>query len=124
AQSTDRTVNRVTPELFRRWSTPAALAAADRAEIETVVKSTGFFRNKARSIHEAARVIAAEHGGEVPRDMDAMLALPGVARKTANVVLGTAYGIATGIVVDTHVSRVAERLGLSTESDPVKIEKD
>lgn len=124
AQSTDRTVNRVTPEVFRRWPDPAALAAADRAEIEAVVKSTGFFRNKARAIQEAARVIAAEHGGQVPREMDAMLALPGVARKTANVVLGTAYGIASGIVVDTHVSRVAARLGLTRETDPVKIEAD
>lgn len=124
AQSTDRTVNKVTPELFRRWPGPAALGAADREDVETVVKSTGFFRNKAKAIQETSRVIAAEHEGEVPRDMDAMCRLPGVARKTANVVLGTAYGLATGIVVDTHVSRVAQRLALTDEQDPVKIERD
>jgi endonuclease-3 len=112
------------PVLFRRWPTPAALGAADRAEVETVVKSTGFFRNKARSIQETSRVIAAEHGGEVPRDIESLCELPGVARKTANVVLGTAYGVTSGIVVDTHVTRVAQRLGLSAEREPLKIEAD
>jgi len=124
AQSTDRTINRVTPNLFEKWPTAAALAAADRAEVEEAVKSTGFFRNKAKAIQETSRILAAEYRGEVPRDLDAMLQLPGVARKTANVVLGTAYGLATGIVVDTHVRRVAQRLGLSQESDPAKIETD
>jgi endonuclease-3 len=124
AQSTDARVNLVTPELFRRFPTPAALAAAERSEVERVVHSTGFFRNKARAIQEASRIIAAEHGGEMPRDMQAALALPGVARKTANVVLGTAYGLATGIVVDTHVGRVALRLGLTRSDDPVQVERD
>jgi endonuclease-3 len=124
AQSTDRMVNRVTPRLFERWPTPQALAAADVGEVEEVVKSTGFFRNKARAIQGASRTIAAEHGGELPRDLDAVLALPGVARKTANVVLGTALGLATGIVVDTHVTRVSQRLRLTRERDPVKIEAD
>jgi len=124
AQSTDRNINKVTPELFRRWPSPAALGAADREDVEAVVKSTGFYRNKAKAIQETSRVIAAEHDGEVPRTMEAMCRLPGVARKTANVVLGTACGLSTGIVVDTHVSRVAGRLGLTTHKDPVKIERD
>lgn len=124
AQSTDRNVNKVTPVLFERWPSPAALGVADREEVETVVKSTGFFRNKAKAIQETSRVIAAEYDGEVPRTMEAMCRLPGVARKTANVVLGTACGLSTGIVVDTHVSRVAQRLGLTTNKDPVKIERD
>lgn len=124
AQSTDRTINRVTPALFRRWKNAAELAAADRADVEEVVKSTGFFRNKARAIQETSRAIAAEHGGEVPTDMQSMLTLPGVARKTANVVLGTALGIATGMVVDTHVARVSQRLGLTSETNPTKIEAD
>src|SRR5690606_34876269 len=116
AQSTDARVNIVTPELFRRWPTPAKLAAASQEEVEEAVHSTGFFRNKAKAIRGASRVIAEEHGGEVPRDLDALLALPGVARKTANLVLGTAYGIPSGIVVDTHASRVSQRLGLTAET--------
>jgi endonuclease-3 len=124
AQSTDRIVNTVTPELFRRWPTPADLAAAPRAEVEQVVHRTGFFRNKSKAIQGAAAAIAAEHGGEVPRELEAMLTLPGVARKTANVVLGTAYGVASGIVVDTHVGRVARRLGLTEYDDPKKVETD
>ena len=124
AQSTDRNVNRVTPVLFRRWPTPEALAAAPAGEVEETIHSTGFFRNKARAIQRASAEIVERHGGEVPRGVEEMLALRGVARKTANVVLGTAYGVASGIVVDTHAARVAARLGLSKESDPVKIERD
>lgn len=124
AQSTDRNVNKVTPVLFRRWATPAALAAADPEAVEEVVKSTGFFRNKTKAIIGASRVIAERFGGQVPRTMEAMLELPGVARKTANVVLGGAYGIALGVIVDTHVGRVARRLGLTDEEDPEKVERD
>jgi endonuclease III len=124
AQSTDRIVNTVTPELFRRWPGPMELAAAPRAEIEQVVHRTGFFRNKSKAIQGAAAVIASEHGGEVPRQLEAMLALPGVARKTANVVLGTGYGIASGMVVDTHVGRVSVRLGLTQQTDPKKVESE
>ncbi|MFW6051524.1 MAG: endonuclease III [Myxococcota bacterium] len=124
AQSTDRNVNRVTPVLFDKYPTPAALGAAPQADVERIVKSTGFFRNKAKAIREASRVVAEEHGGEVPRTMEQMVALPGVARKTANVVLGSAYGLPTGIVVDTHAGRVARRLGLTGEKDPKKVERD
>src|SRR5690606_1019624 len=101
ARSTDRTVNRITPELFARWPTPADLAAADPAEVEEVVRPSGFYRNKARAIREAARAVVERYGGEVPRTMEDLVTLPGVARKTANVVLGTAWGVAQGIVVDT-----------------------
>ena len=124
AQSTDARVNQVTPALFAAYPTPAALAAAELTDVERLVHSTGFFRNKAKSIVAASRVIATEHGGQVPRSMDALLALPGVARKTANVVLGTAYGLPTGIVVDTHAGRVARRLGLTKHDDPAKVEGD
>ncbi len=124
AQSTDRMVNSVTPKLFARWPTPAALGDADQADVEIVVKSTGFFRNKARAIRQTSQAIAAEHGGEVPRDLDALVALPGVARKTANLVMGTAFGIPTGMIVDTHAGRVSRRLGLTTETNPVKVEND
>jgi endonuclease-3 len=124
AQCTDARVNLVTPELFRRWPTPRALAAASQAEVEKVIQSTGFFRNKAKSLRGMARVLVDRFGGEVPRTMEEMLELPGVARKTANVVLGTAYGLATGVVVDTHVQRLSRRLGLSREEDPKKIERD
>jgi endonuclease III len=122
AQSTDRTINEITPELFRRWPTPAALGAAAQEDVEKVVLRSGFFRNKARAIREASQAIAVEHGGEVPRTMEALVKLPGVARKTANVVLGSAYGITAGFIVDTHVTRLAARLQLTTETDPVKIE--
>src|SRR5690606_30230460 len=105
AQSTDATVNKVTPELFARWPTPLALAEADPAEVEAVVRPTGFFRNKTRLIQGAARTLVAEFGGKVPQTMDDLLRVPGVARKTANVVLGVAYRVAAGIVVDTHVQR-------------------
>jgi len=124
AQSTDARVNMVTPQLFATYPTPTALGAAELSEVEGLVRSTGFFRNKAKAIVGASGVIAAEHGGEVPRAMEALLALPGVARKTANVVLGTAYGLPTGIVVDTHAGRVARRLGLSAHDDPAKVEAD
>jgi len=124
AQCTDERVNQVTPELFRRWPGPAELAAAPLEEIEEVIRPTGFFRNKARAIQGAARVLVAEHGGEVPRELEAMVRLPGVGRKTANVVLGEAYGIPAGIAVDTHVKRLAGRLGLTSESNPGRIERD
>ena len=124
AQSTDRRVNRVTPELFRAHPDPAALARAERADVERLVKSTGFFRNKAKNIQNMSRALVEEHGGQVPADMGALVELPGVARKTANLVLGTAFGVAEGIVVDTHVGRVSRRLGLTAEKDPVKIERD
>jgi endonuclease-3 len=124
AQSTDRRVNMVTPSVFARYPSPAALAEADPAELERLIHSTGFFRNKARSLIGMARKVVADHGGEIPRSMEQMLGLPGVARKTANVVLGTAFGIPTGVVVDTHVARVTTRLGLTREEDPKRIEQD
>ncbi len=124
AQCTDERVNQVTPELFRRWPGPAELAAAPLEEIEEVIRPTGFFRNKARAIRGAARAIVADHGGEVPRDVEAMVRLPGVGRKTANVVLGEAFGIPAGIAVDTHVRRLSRRLGLTDHENPLKIEAD
>ena len=124
AQCTDERVNQVTPELFRRWPGPAELAAAPLEEIEEVIRPTGFFRNKARAIQGAARVLVAEHGGEVPRELEAMVRLPGVGRKTANVVLGEAYGIPAGIAVDTHVKRLSRRLGLTEHTEPERIEED
>jgi endonuclease III len=124
AQSTDKGVNQVTPALFRRYPNPAALAAANPAELEKLIHSTGFFRQKARSLMGMARTVMTEFGGRIPRTMEEMVRLPGVARKTANVVLGSAYRVTSGIVVDTHVRRVAGRLGLTREDDPVKIEAD
>jgi endonuclease-3 len=124
AQCTDQRVNLTTPALFARYPTPADLAAGDRTEIEELVRSTGFYRNKAKNIQEAARRIVAAYGGEVPADMENLLTLTGVARKTANVVLGVAYGIGSGVVVDTHVKRVSNRLGLTAETDPDRIERD
>ncbi|MFI5306217.1 MAG: endonuclease III [Polyangiales bacterium] len=124
AQSTDARVNQVTPALFERYPTAAALGEASLPEVESLVRSTGFFRNKAKAIVGASRLLAERHGGEVPRSLEALTELPGVARKTANVVLGTAYGLATGVVVDTHVTRVAQRLGLSAHPEPAKIEAD
>ena len=123
AQSTDRTVNTVTPKLFATWPTPAALASAPREEVEEVVHRTGFFRNKAKAIQGASLAIHTEHGDDVPRDLDELIKLPGVARKTANLVLGIVYRIASGIVVDTHVTRVSQRLALTNEKNPVKVEK-
>ena len=124
AQSTDKMVNAVTRELFAKWPTPQALATASQEEVEAMVKRTGFFRNKAKAIRGAAQAIVAEHKGEVPKTLEEMVTLPGVARKTANVVLGTAYGIPSGFVVDTHVMRVAQRLELTTHEEPIKIELD
>ncbi|HEB53836.1 MAG TPA: endonuclease III [bacterium] len=124
AQSTDRTVNTVTPVLFAKWPTPAALASAPREEVEEVVHRTGFFRNKAKAIQGASLAVHELHGGEVPKDLDTLVTLPGVARKTANVVLGVAYGIAAGIVVDTHVTRVSQRLALTSEKNADKVERD
>ena len=124
AQSTDKRVNMTTPALFEAYPTPAALGAAEQEDVERLVKSTGFFRNKAKSIRAASQKIADEFDGQVPREMDALMTLPGVARKTANLVLGTAYGIASGIIVDTHARRVSQRLGFTSETDPVKIERD
>ncbi len=124
AQCTDERVNMVTPELFRRWPTARKMADAPIRELEKVIQSTGFFRNKAKNIKAASRDIAEKHGGEVPRDMDQMVALAGVGRKTANVVLGTAFGMATGVVVDTHVTRLSRRLGLTMHTDATKIEQD
>jgi len=124
AQCTDARVNMVTPELFRRWPTPAAMAGATQGEVEGVVRSTGFFRNKAKSLRGMAAALRDRHGGAVPRTMEELTALPGAARKTANVVLGTAFGISEGVVVDTHVGRIARRLGLTRHQDPVKVERD
>jgi endonuclease III len=124
AQCTDKRVNMVTPELFRRWPDASALARAKPKQLEKVIQSTGFFRAKAKNLIGMAKGLVARHGGEVPREMDALLELPGVARKTANVVLGTAFGIAEGVVVDTHVARLSARLALSDEEDPKKIEQD
>ena len=123
AQCTDKRVNLVTPELFRRWPDPRALAVADPGEVESVIRSTGFFRNKAKSLLGMARLVAAAHDGEIPSEMNQLTALPGVGRKTANVVLGNAMGRNEGIVVDTHVARLAARLGLTTETDAVKVEQ-
>jgi endonuclease-3 len=124
AQSTDKTVNGVMPELLARYPTARALADAGQEEVEAIIKRTGFFRNKAKAIRGAAARMAEQHRGEVPRTLEQLVELPGVARKTANVVLGTAFRVASGVVVDTHVTRVAQRLGLTSESDPVHIEQD
>ncbi len=124
AQSTDKLVNTVTPELFRRYPTAGAFALADRAELERMVHSTGFFRNKAKHIIGAAQRIVAAYGGAVPDSMEELVTLPGVARKTANIVLSSGYGKAEGIAVDTHAGRLSRRLGLSREEDPVKVERD
>ena len=124
AQSTDKLVNTVTPTLLARWPDAHALARADQAELEQVIHSTGFFRMKAKHLLGMARALVERHGGEVPRTMPELCALPGVARKTANVVLTTIWGIHEGVVVDTHVTRLAGRLGLTAQADPVKIEQD
>jgi endonuclease III len=124
AQSTDVNVNRVTPELFRKYPTVAAFAALTPEQLEPDVRSTGFFRNKSKSVVGAAKKIVAEFGGQVPEEMGKLLTLPGVARKTANVVLGTWFKMAEGVVVDTHVHRISRRLELTTQDDPQKIERD
>lgn len=123
AQTTDVRVNLVTPALFARYPSPAALARARPGDVEEIIKSTGFFRNKARSIIGMAQGLVADFEGEVPRTMDQLLTLPGVGRKTANVVLGNAFGINDGIVVDTHVARLSKLLGLTRQTDPAKIEQ-
>jgi len=124
AQCTDERVNMVTPALFARYPRPEDFLAAPVEELEQAIHSTGFYRNKARSIRGAAQLVVERFGGELPRTMEEMLSLPGVARKTANVVLGTAFGLAEGIAVDTHVRRLSGRLGLTRHEDPVKIERD
>lgn len=124
AQCTDARVNMVTPVLFARYPDAAALARADQADVEDIIRSTGFFRNKARSLIGMAQAVMAEHGGEIPRTMDQLRVLPGVGRKTANVVLGNAFGINEGITVDTHVARLSRLLALTKHDDPVKIEPD
>jgi endonuclease-3 len=124
AQCTDERVNQVTKTLFVKYRTPKDFAYANAAELEQDIRPTGFFRNKTKSIMGAGKKIVEEFGGEVPRTMDELLTLPGVARKTANVVLGTAFGIAVGVVVDTHVIRLSNRLDLSRNTDPKKIEQD
>jgi endonuclease III len=123
AQSTDVAVNRVTPELFRRWPDPARLAAADAAEVESVIGSLGMFRQKARHLLQLSQALVEKHHGEIPRALSELVLLPGVGRKTANVVLGVAFGAPEGVVVDTHVQRLAQRLGLTTETEPANIEK-
>lgn len=122
AQCTDERVNMTTPALFAKYPNAQALANAEQADVEELVRSTGFFRSKAKSIRETCADIVAKHGGQVPQDLDALTALRGVGRKTANVVLGNAFDITSGIVVDTHVTRLSNRLGLTDESDAVKIE--
>jgi len=124
AQCTDKRVNEVTPGLFKKYPTIQDFAAAKQDELAQDIRSTGFFNNKAKSVIGAARKILSDFGGEIPRDIDKLLTVPGAARKTANVVLGTAFGIASGVVVDTHVQRISQRLDLTKESEPVKIEKD
>jgi endonuclease-3 len=124
AQCTDERVNQVTPPLFRRYPAARDFAAADLPELEEMVRSTGFYRNKARALKSLGMTLVAEHGGEVPDTMEALVALPGVGRKTANVVLGNAFGRTEGIAVDTHVQRLSRRLFLTEEDDPEKIERD
>ena len=124
AQCTDKRVNEVTPGLFRKYPTVEDFAHASQAEVANDIRSTGFFNNKSKSLIGAAKKLLSDYGGQVPRTMDELLTVPGAARKTANVVLGTAYGIASGVVVDTHVQRLARRLDLTKNSEPVKIEQD
>lgn len=124
AQCTDERVNKVTPELFKKYPKMEDFANVSQDELAQDIRSTGFFNNKARSVIGAAKKILAEYKGEVPRTMDELLSVPGAARKTANVVLGTAYGIASGVVVDTHVQRITQRLDLTKNEEPVKIEQD
>lgn len=124
AQCTDKRVNMVTPGLFRKYPTIQDFANAKQEEMADAVRSTGFYNNKAKSLIGAARKLISDFNGEVPREIEKLLTVPGAARKTANVVLGTVYGIASGVVVDTHVQRISQRLGLTQETDPVKIERD
>jgi endonuclease III len=124
AQTTDVGVNKVTPVLFARFPGPEELAAADVLDVEAIVKPTGFYHQKTRSIMATARMVVAEFGGKVPDTMEDLMCLPGVARKTANIVIANAYGKVEGIAVDTHVFRISHRLGLTTEKDPDKVERD
>lgn len=124
AQCTDARVNMVTPELFRRYPDPESLAAAIPGQLEDVIRSTGFFRNKTRNLIGMADALLDRHGGELPRNMKELSALPGIGRKTANVILGNAFGIDEGVVVDTHVKRLSGRMGFTKEASPVKIEQD
>jgi len=124
AQCTDVRVNLVTKDLFKKYRKATDFAVAPIADLEKAVQSTGFFRNKAKNIKACCQRLVDEHGGRVPKDLETLVALPGIGRKTANVVLGTAYGIASGVVVDTHVSRISQRLGLTKKKDAVKIEYD
>lgn len=123
AQCTDARVNQVTPKLFAEFPDARALAAAPLSRLERAIQSTGFFRNKAKNIRDCCRALVEQHGGEVPASMDALTRLAGVGRKTANVILGNAFGLSEGIVVDTHVARLSRRLGLVRTADPVKIER-
>jgi endonuclease-3 len=122
AQCTDVRVNQVTPALFAKYPTPAALARARTPELEAIIRPTGFFRNKARSLIGMSQALVGEHGGEVPASMEALRQLPGVGRKTANVILGNAFGLNEGVTVDTHVGRLSRRLGVTEETDPEKVE--
>jgi endonuclease-3 len=124
AQCTDVRVNIVTKDLFQKYPDAEAFAEAKLSDLERAVQTTGFFRNKAKNIKACCAELVASHGGEVPQDLETLVKLAGVGRKTANVVLGTAFGIPTGVVVDTHVGRLSKRLGLTTHNDPVKIERD
>ena len=124
AQCTDERVNIVTRKLFAKYPTAEKLARATQAAVEKLIQSAGFYRNKAKNIRACCKQLVEEHDGEVPQEMSALVELPGVGRKTANVVLGTAFGLATGVVVDTHVGRISKRFGLTSETDPVKIERD
>lgn len=124
AQCTDERVNMVTPELFRRWPTATSLATAPLVQVEDVVRSTGFYRAKAANLVGMAKAVVERHAGELPQTLEELIALPGVGRKTANVLLGTAYGIASGVVVDTHVKRITYLLGLTTCTSPEQIERD
>ncbi|MCH7752556.1 MAG: endonuclease III [Planctomycetes bacterium] len=124
AQCTDERVNMVTKDLFRKYRKPVDFATAPLKDIESAIKSTGFFRNKAKNIKSCSAELVEKHHGKVPQDLEALVELAGVGRKTANVVLGTAFGIPTGVVVDTHVGRLSRRLGLTKQKDPVKVERD
>jgi len=124
AQCTDARVNTITPEFFRRWPTPEALLDVSQEEVESVIRPTGFYHNKAKNLLGAARKLEEDHGGQVPRSLAELVKVPGVARKTANVVLWGAFGINEGLAVDTHVKRISGRLGLTDHTDPVHIEQD
>jgi endonuclease-3 len=124
AQSTDVMVNKITPELFRRWPTPEKLAKAEPAEVEKALSKIGMFRQKTKNIVGLSKLLVEKHGGQVPRTLDELVKLPGVGRKTANVVLGVAFGAPEGVVVDTHVQRISQRLGLTKHTEPIEIEQD